>query len=319
MNKLFKKIIALALIQLALITVFMVKPNPYMSEKKTCYTKTDTALQSKPKILFFGDSHVDNMFKFSPVEGVGNLSMYGDSYLDIYYKLSYSLNKNKNIKYVLIACDLHSCSEYKKMANHEKTNIKLCDYKSYKRLDRYSFSSYLLAKLYNHLPLLTKKFYAHDIETYLIKTKRWIAIRFFGAKHKNNLDKKNWAQLTPEDRIKKTRDRFKYLEIGSIDDVMIDNLRETVELCHDKGVKVIGLMFPVSAEFNSLVNKEFADTLTKKYKELGMDSFYDYRHIFENNPDFFTDQDHLSRQGKNKFWDIIKEIVPLDFKVTKTN
>ena len=69
--------------------------------------------EKKIKVLAMGDSHVATGFDPRVFKNAFNFSLYGENYIYNYYKLKYILQRNPQIRVIILPIDLHSFSSWR--------------------------------------------------------------------------------------------------------------------------------------------------------------------------------------------------------------
>ncbi|RUL49031.1 hypothetical protein [Lysinibacillus antri] len=98
----------------------------------------------------------------------------------------------------------------------------------------------------------------------------------------------------------------------------VQQLREIVDYCSEKGYRVILTMEPVHESYQEYFNEEVMNRLVFQYlKALKLDvPFLNYMgdQRFVNNKDYFIDPDHLNREGRKMFsWIVYKDLKKLGY------
>ncbi|MBC8432936.1 MAG: hypothetical protein H8D96_13580 [Desulfobacterales bacterium] len=268
------------------------------------YNKIINQFKKKsPKILFLGDSHTGtDISKDELDEKYFNFAHGSDNIRQMFLKLDYAIKTKTSIQYVVIPLDYHTFSAYR----HRN--------RSFSRDINYTTNYPLIADLYGinklsafkellsrYIPLLS----VQNWEKYfLILTTKGEEKIFHEEKIKNA----NWDQLTQSERVMQTKTRVKeQLSEPIVVKDMVNIFDKFIAYCETKNTKLIGVRFPVSAEYIRTSGQYGISKAIKIFEERkNKFHFYlDYYVLFKNNPEFFINSDHLSTKGAEVFTKIL--------------
>lgn len=218
-----------------------------------------------------------------------NLSFNSDSYIDIYIKLNYLLDKNIKVKNLYITADEHTMSPYREKGNNNSRSVFLTDYKIYRELFDKNIICY-----YN------ETFFMKYFTVINTNNSKLIKEFLFSKKESQNDEDENFSQLTPKERIEKANKRISLQFVGNTTSLKMKKyLNKIFELCKKNDVKVYGVKFPLSKDYLiSMSNKSYrADSV---FSENNI-KILDFKNIFIENDNLFQNQDHLNDKGSKQF------------------
>lgn len=284
MKKFFKKLAIFALPLVALNIVFFI----YI--EKTYVNKYKKPDLSYDKFLI-ADSHGEYMGPSLEKYGIYNFSYSSDSYFDMKRKVKYLLEENKNLKTIYITADDHTLSQYRERSDNRARSLIFAgredfdsgyDYFVQKYLSRYivffnpNHAEYLFAMAKAELYKIVKK-----DEVKMARMKNWSLL---------NEDKRN------ANSVKRMHTQF---DAPTASKILKSNLIDIVNMCREKGVEVVGIKYPLSGDFLNVVgDKSYGaasvlDSLNVKV--------HDYKNVFKDRDDYFSDQDHVNAEGAKAF------------------
>ncbi|WP_299274050.1 hypothetical protein [uncultured Psychroserpens sp.] len=224
--------------------------------------------------------------------GVYNFSAESDSYMDMKRKLNYLIKYTK-VDTIYLTVDDHTLSPYREGSNNLDRSIYYATQEDYPN----SFQYFKDKLLFNIALLQPKKrtILKNHITSYFKSDSNQI----------NNRAIKSWEQLSEVERLADANIRFEYQHPDSYNsEQLISHLEAIIKLCNDHNITLIGIQYPLTRDYLELtrnVSHGASELFTKKGLKV-----LDYRTIFINNNDYFSNQDHLNDKGG-------KELIPLLF------
>lgn len=218
-----------------------------------------------------------------------NFSHDNDSYNQLYYKLKYVIDQDKEIKYVILGTDYFQFSVHSDSRNYAYADFLGSDY-----LSDYKGSNILIKKI---------EYYVSNINPKKIRL-------LFSEKGRPFL-RENGQYIKPgiateKDSIQRDFNRL---------DLQIKYFEKTLSLCKEQDIKVFIVMLPTRQnELKSYTENEMAEFTTF------IDSYTDDEHVFylnfSENEDFtivdYTDLTHLNEKAANRFTELLdKRIMDL--------
>ena len=89
---------------------------------------------------------------------------------------------------------------------------------------------------------------------------------------------------------------------NNYDTNLFNEYEKLIELCHEKGVKVLGVLMPLSNETLQLIDTDSSwQKWQLKLDNLSLDGIVSFRNKFVNNQEYFLNSDHLNMQGAEIF------------------
>lgn len=229
----------------------------------------------------FADSHGTPLNKLTEEFGIYNFSAASDSYFDILRKVKF-LIKNTQVKRMYVAVDDHSLSPYRENTNNlERSTIYII------KEDYTSAFTGVINRLKKYMVLFNPGI-------------REIIRSYVQSKLVSQTKKEEWSKLSIEKQIHKSNQRFNFqfdFDHSSIS--LTSSLEEIILLCNKNNIELIGIQFPLTKiYFNTIRNNSFnADQIFKKHNL----QVYDFRKLYENNDEYFSNQDHLNQLGSIDF------------------
>ena len=250
------------------------------------YYKDYSEINLNYETYLLGDSHGKALADNMENKGVFNFSAVSDSYFDMHRKINF-LIQNSKVKKIILTVDDHTLSKYREGSNNLDRSViysTAADFDSYVDFikDRY---------LKRYIAFSNSK--SRD----LLKALFISTLKSSGGKMKK---KKVWNELTEQERFALADKRAAVQFPGKQQSAaLISQLDQIISLCHKNKIELIGIKFPLSGEYYSLVGSKSynADSLFLR-KGLFVS---DFTTIFKDNPDYFADQDHLNETGSKKF------------------
>lgn len=241
--------------------------------------------------LMLGDSRPGNIPQEMLPKGMYNFAQAGDSAREMLIKLRYALMASPGIQTVLLSVDDHLLSDYRSDNSNQKAIAYYCDREIYKAVYKKEPEISVLSDVYRKFPLLSPDIYVfcrHRI-TYLIE-------KAFSRQPEGT--DTEWAGLDGDTRQRKADHRVINHFMNKISPDLEAVLSEIVGLCRERGIKVIGVRYPLSeayrraaAKYDLLPRRQFVSALIGSDVIDMMDMLGD---------EFFLDTDHVNEEGAAK-------------------
>jgi hypothetical protein len=257
------------------------------------------------RMLALGDSHVATGFdpRVFKNKNAFNFSLYGENYIYNYYKLKYILERNLQVKIIILPIDLHSFSSWR--ADRFLHDFYWVKYVNYWEVGRYKGELVKFVSKY-----INGRFFPYKGEFEAM----------FGLPPQKSRERK--AQLPDifqgfviktetfhHKRVKKARQRVR-LHFGKhryFDEELAHYFRKILALCAEKDIRLILVKFPVSKIYFRLVSrkvpvKTFYEKVQSMIAPYGNIRVFDYQdYFFEDDVTVFDDPDHLNHVGARLF------------------
>jgi len=233
------------------------------------------------KVVFAGDSHIEQAINNTRNNSIFNLAQSGDNYLYTYTKLKRFLSVNKSIETVILGFDLH---------NIDSSAIEWYTSKSY--------LNYKFSKLFPYIE--------NDDLVFMLKLNGLNSVRNIPnmVSHKNILYKKLFDFGSFVESFKKmdSTDCFeKPKQIKHVSRIQLRYIDKIIELANKTKVNLLFLTIPIhnsqKGQYNKSINlKSIADNRNIVYLDFGS---------FKLENDCFADIYHLNNKGAIIFTDSI--------------
>lgn len=237
--------------------------------------------------LMLADSHGYALGELPSRYGVYNYSDEGDSYIDLNRKLAYLIRGGFAIDTVYLSLDDHTLSPYRAKANNSGKSVQWTTVSDFE-----NSYAYLKAKvLPYYLP-----FFQPNIGALLKKSIQHEVKNLGSSESKQN----SWVNLSESDRKKSAEQRFRvYYTESTASTILQAELLDIISLCKDNDIELIGVKFPLSRTYISVMNGASfnADSFARN---AGI-PVLDFTEYAPDEAELFEDQDHLNPQGAERF------------------
>lgn len=231
--------------------------------------------------------------------GVYNASSAGDNYVDMYLKVRILL-ENNHVQTLILTVDDHTLSPYRETKNNLPLSIHFyadaSSYADFYPISYYSFLYYRFGHCY---------FPIFDTENSQVVCK-FIQSRFSGEPLPNA--DTDWSLLSASTRSSEclTRREQQFPDVApSI--ALKKCLLRIVTLCAEQKVRLIGIRFPLSAEYLRVIgDRSFQAAVYLKNLNIAI---ADFRNIFVAQDSYFYDEDHLNAVGAKQFCYYLNEFL----------
>lgn len=240
--------------------------------------------------IIFSDSHgwsltnnIPENEKILKKNNIVNLSYGSDSYLDIYFKLKYLIEKGVKIDTIYLSADLHMFGNTRVKSNNRDRSIAYSDYETYSKFYEMMYIEYFIRKN-------IRKY----LSTFDVNNSRLIQeyiSSFFNQKEE--FDIVEWQNLSIVERENRSQSKFEIFYKKGFSKELEEALDEILQISKSNNITVVGVLFPLSVEMNSLslpknIKRPEMILLNNGYKILEFD--------FQN-PIYFENQDHVNQKG----------------------
>ena len=249
------------------------------------------------KIFIMGDSHAKTALNPATIQNSFNFASNGENMLETYSKIKYLLEKdNYNFDTIIIPLDLHSLSSYKtaRFENEEWYWKKYVNFKEAQKTNPEIDAT--KRELFAKIPILGR---GDWILTALISGKTQTAKGHI--EYVNNFSNNQNKEKEVE---KRTRTQFNQQQ--TIDPINMNYLKEIMKLTEQQNKKIIFIKYPVTSEYLESAKQyfdreEYYNTIQKDLTEYTNYEILDYQEIYKDQPELFSDPDHLNTAGSKKF------------------
>ncbi len=270
------------LIGFLIINLICYKSSNFFAKESEYVGKIESSISSKNEVLFLGDSHSETIKLLNLDQNVGNLAFGADGVREMYVKSLITLEKNPKAKYVFISTEPqifnNSLSSNSSFLNPYLLTIT-------DSLNVYDKDK--LDLLVEKVPLFNDSYLKYYLNNIFLSVKTF----------KNGKEEKDWEGTS--DKAK----REIATQTGKIDHNAIltnenDTLvfRKTIDLYKSRNIKVIGIRFPVYAEYMAQCDQNDLEQVDRFVQSLNLDYNLDYSSTIKD-PSLFADEDHLNKEG----------------------
>ncbi|KKS39431.1 MAG: hypothetical protein UU98_C0001G0036 [Parcubacteria group bacterium GW2011_GWD2_42_14] len=265
---------------------------------------SNTLPQGTLDYAFFGDSHADRALNPEFVPNSFNFAGSGESYTETYYKVKKLIeNDNVNINTIVLEIDLQIFSDKKGLPfsalRYFSTFVPLSEIADMRGE--------------NELALYLKKGFivfgkGNEIISYLLKQNNETPVSLGWVK--TDGDFSNFTN--------KSKSAFESFEAefsnepNLIEEDGFNYFLKILQIAEDNNINIIFIMYPVSYEYDLEIQKHFIvrEVYYKKLFDLIDDvvtkyDVLDYYKLFFEEPEKFTDADHLNYVGAESFSKIV--------------
>ena len=272
----------------------------YTREKMVVMDEQTKSLISKHnyKLALLGTSHTNYGQEMNQIDS--EMFDYGSAYtypIIMYQKIKKLIDLNPNLKYLLVEADYHQFYEF-----------------SFTDSSIYTEYAFLLKGIETGNENLFYSLNREIAPTLHEKILLSIKSRIMGlGKSEKDVTKKegDWSRLTQSVRNKTNMGRynfFKFTNDKKMNKNSVDYYQKTIELAQKNNIEVILIRHPLSNEYlgNMYENmkidvEQYLNILSKQYNL----KILDFRYIFKNKQELFSNQDHLNTNGQKEFSKIL--------------
>lgn len=235
-----------------------------------------------------------------------NMFDYGSSYtypIVMFQKTKKLIEVNPSLKYLILEADYHQYYDF-----------------SYTQSTIYTKYAYLLKNINTGNEDM---FYSLNREIAPTLHKRiinGIKSRVLGT-NINKKDKKDidWSILSQEERDRSTYARFNFFKFSktkSMNKNSLDYYEKTINLAKENNIEVILIRHPLANEYLNYMYpnmKKEVDKYIDKLQTTYNLKLIDFRNIFKDKQELFSNQDHLNKIGQKEFSRILVNTIENDF------
>jgi hypothetical protein len=283
---LFKVIFILSIVLVFNLALFFLSQKLYFNE----YTQFSLDYDS----YLLADSHgVAALSNLAEQYGIYNFSHGSDTYLDMYRKLTFLIDR-KQIDTIYIVADEHALSPYRETTNNLDRSLYYSNPSEFDNYYEYFKANYIKKYLVIFQPKI-----GDFIQSFIYaKIKNKIV---------NGINKtETWAEMSIDNRMKMAEIRV--LEQFPSNDRSIrleQTLLEIISTCKQNNITLIGIKFPLPLEYiTTLGNRTY--NIGNIFKSNNI-TILDYTRAFIYNNEYFNDADHLNELGRHEFIKLLLE------------
>jgi len=265
------------------------------------------------RVLILGDSHPAYLHSEELPEGWHNLSFFSESAYEWYAKLYFALEHSPDLHTVVIPFDYHNFTSTAARSSNLRNVLRFLDSESAQDLLSMGWFNFTKVKTGLLFPLLNSSERAtfqsvliDDIYMFFInkiidkKQPRQVSVD--GNFNLINSDLTTWDKYTPEERTARALERLEpQFRNGAANEDLINVFKKLIALCQSRGIRIIGVKYPLAEEYNSLVHGFESGSTDKLYSTVKVGGVLDYSRTYEKSPELFRNQDHLNDAGNLKF------------------
>ena len=283
-------------------------------EKKNIWNIKLNRFNSYPhavKVLFIGDSHPEQSIKnkFLP-EDFYNFSNSAANAKELFLLIKYIYKKQPTIKFIVLPIEYHNFNcgfadnlylDHIRYLNPEKKDLRFV----YKDIPLYKIKFQFLIQ---RLPLLMQK----NRELFAKVLINDLLLFILGKKAQvydslgDTVNLRVWTHKNEETRFKDSRSRAKVQSLENIkSDDLVRIFYEIINFCDKNKIKIIGIKYPITNEYLSIINTYDINSVNKIYDDTKIFKRLDYMDLFKDKQDYFGNPDHLNDTGAEIFTNIV--------------
>lgn len=268
----------------------------------------------QPGVLILGDSRPAFAVRHKFTGGdIYNFSFPSETYREMLLKAEYALEAKPHIRYLVIPTDYHMLSSFyaaDKDATHLFALASAADIRS---AYEFSLGELALSVLHAYVPLTDPAAWA----AFLVVIKKDIRSLFSGKVEKRTVaitpdgnlvptDEASWSEFSPTAKAARADRRIAshFPRSGPVvTDEMVRALDRLLLFARERGIGVIGVRFPVTAEYETRMREVGLDGVDAVLRERNSKfvARLDYTRWSREREDFFQDADHLNSLGAEAF------------------
>jgi len=276
--KQFIRNVLIFLLPLIAFNIFLYIKIPQIIDTSPYFEKM-IKVEKSIKSIILSDSHGANLNDDLLFENnILNLSFPSDSYIDMLNKLKFVLKKITP-QVVAVTVDRHTLSLYRDGLNNNDLSSYLNDIGTFK------------GNLIEVFPIFRARNQS-VIREYFIKIIGSIFI--YNKEKKSSYQPLSWEDQTMKERIAVERVKVQFPQSSYSDSLKV-SLLEIIKICAINNIKLIGLRYPLTAEYIKAVGELDSGAL-KIFKDLEL-SILDYESLFITQANLFQNEDHLNYDG----------------------
>ena len=239
--------------------------------------------------LLLADSHGLCLGKETEKAGIFNFSSESDNYGDMRIKFSFFHRRHPELKILLLSADDHTLSLYREEMNNKDRNV---IYRSFPE----AFSEREFSGVYNYLKDLIRYYLVIFNPKAAGISKRFLAGKLFQIEEGPQVP--DWNQPSQKESMARVRFQSQFPgkeRSGSLRKELIALISD----CRRAGIKVIGIRFPLSPLYLSMVNGHGYGA-EEVLKNEGIEVL-NFEQSIPDSAGNFENQDHLTLKGGRIF------------------
>ncbi len=262
--------------------------------------RNDANFHAKPahlQLVITGDSHARNAIAAGHLAPRSvNVAIGGSSIIKINHRLPHLLDSGKTVDTVLLTADDH-------VFVHKERN----EYHPVALWGRHIDFLQLAREFDEPKPMWVNWFRAKAMP-YVDELPLWVTwLRGTRSHFRNQALTGRMDQLTPRKRMKNSLQRFDGIfgDEEIIDPLKRDYYDRTIADLHRRGIRVVLVRYPVMKVHNKLLEaRGVRDVAQAEINRIAEDErilVLDFHNLYDDNPAFFDDVDHLNIMGRKHF------------------
>lgn len=257
--------------------------------------------QTPYEVILFGDSRVAALAQTGIHERAMNFAYPSDTLQDTVAKLLYCLERGEGLKVVLLQADDHMLDVYRLQMNNRKRVVRFSSLPAYRasyggRAHQYIWERYVE----NYLPVVAldrSKLFQRAIHGSL---KTWLRQGLLGAETQA-APVDDWSRLSAAERRQRAEKRIRTLYSTEQSFTLQKALRMVVKIGREHGIRILGIKYPLTPEYRGLAEAGFKGQRVDEILRAEGIEVKDFSALYDTNPEFFKDEDHLNSRGASVF------------------
>jgi hypothetical protein len=280
--------IVVFLLGIIMLNILLYSAPPYYIYHKS-YQRVNTTF----KTYLLSDSHGARLSNYLEKYSIYNFSAGSDSYFDMSRKLRY-LIRNTEVNTIILSIEDHTLSPYREKANNLDRSIYFSNISEFD--SNYDFFKKVLLKKY--IILINPK--GRDL------VKQYLMTLLFGSLKKQIVN--DFSKLPIREQIQQSKNRVRsQFSFPFRSDKMYNELNEIIQICILNEIELIGIKFPLTKSFiNEIEGKSYKADSAFYDNSLKV---FDFKNLFMEYDNLFSDEDHLNDIGAKKFVNILADKV----------
>lgn len=275
------------------LNIYLYSTSEYYEKQESYHATIENFfLSPNVKNLIIGDSHPGTLTNDMLNEETYNIAFGGDGLKENYLKLKYVLNQPNQVEHLFLTADAQMFGARRvQSSNYAFLNKYVLDMGEY---DVYGHNA--VSILADMVPLFS--------DSYIDFLNKQLSDNVSGQVKTRNLytqlraDHSMWStQIPAEQRLEFAQKTGISDHRGVLEDsIQVSYYHKMVELCKEKGVKIIGVKYPAMQEYLAGLPTDKQSKLDSLFSEVGFYAMLDYRN-FSQDPRLFKNEDHVNDDG----------------------